>query len=277
MKLLLLLLVSSIFSCVFSFNINIINTPFDLGANMQGSSKAFRTLESDLYKSNININKINDIDTKTRHVTQIFDDVYINSWNNLNQEKISLQIGGDHSIAIPSIFAANSYCGLNQEVLGVLWIDAHADFNTIQTSITGNIHGVPVAVLCGHTLPIFAFGDYLDTNQFAYYGVRDVDSLEFDRMQEYDMSLFENVSEIKEWMNKFDKIHISFDLDCLDPKVFSSVNTPVDNGLQLDNIYEIFEEIKKNKKLLSADIVEYNPDKGKNNKVVIEIIEKMLV
>ena len=75
----------------------------------------------------------------------------------------------------------------NRQNLGVLWCDAHADFNTIQTSLSKNLHGVPVAVLCGHTLSTLSFGTYLDTSQFAYFGVRDVDDLEQDRMNEFEM------------------------------------------------------------------------------------------
>ena len=271
MKLILLL------TQVLGLNINIINTPFDKGANIKGSSKAFNTLKPTLFNSNLKINKINNIDCDSRHLTQIFDDVYINTWNNLNENKFTLQIGGDHSIAIPSIQAVNTYCGSNREILGVLWIDAHADFNTIQTSPSGNLHGVPVAVLCGHTLPSLSFGEPLDTTQFAYYGVRDIDSLEFNRIQEHNMLVANNFDEIKEWMRNYDKIHISFDMDSLDPSIFSSVNTPVNNGLKLEDIYPIFDFIKKSKKLISADLVEYNPLKGINNSLIVEILEKILV
>ena len=83
--------------------------------------------------------------------------------------------------------------------------------------------------------------------------------------------------EIKEWISYYDKIHISFDMDSLDPSIFSSVNTPVNNGLKLDDLYPIFNEIKKSNKLISADLVEYNPLKGVNNKIIIEILENMLL
>ena len=272
MKLILLLLTQ-----VFGYNINIINTPFDKGANIKGSSKAFNILKPSLFNSNLKINKINNIDCDGRHLTQIFDDIYFNTWNNLNQDKFTLQVGGDHSIAIPSIQAVNTFCGSNKEILGVLWIDAHSDFNTIQTSPSGNLHGVPVAVLCGHTLPSLSFGEPLDTSQFAYYGVRDIDSLEFIRIQEHNMLLANNFDEIKRWINNFDKIHISFDMDCLDPSIFSSVNTVVNNGLKLEDIYPIFDFIKNSNKLISADLVEYNPLKGVNNKLIIEILENMLI
>ena len=67
--------------------------------------------------------------------------------------------------------------------LGILWCDAHADFNTIKTSPTGNLHGTPVAVLCGHTLRSLMYGDILEPNQFAYFGLRDLDTLEFHKVK----------------------------------------------------------------------------------------------
>ena len=78
-------------------------------------------------------------------------------------------------------------------------------------------------------------------------------------------------------MNNFDRIHISFDMDSLDPSVFSSVNTPVYNGLELEEVYMVFDEIKKSNKLLSVDLVEYNPLQSINNEIIIEILEKMLL
>ena len=274
MKLLLFFL---LLNNVLGYNINIINTPFDRGANIKGSSNAFNILEPDIINSNLKIHKTETIETEQKHIRLVYNDIYMHSWKNLNSDKLTLQIGGDHSIAIPSIFAANTMCRLKKEKLGVLWIDAHADFNTMQTSPSGNLHGVPMAVLCGHTLPLLSFGESLDTEQFALYGVRDIDSLELNRIQDHNMLLANSFKEIKEWIEKFDKIHVSFDMDCLDPSIFSSVNTPVDNGLTLDDLYPIFNEIKKDNKLISADIVEYNPLKGINNMVIIEVLESMLI
>ena len=72
---------------------------------------------------------------------------------------------------------------MNDDILGVIWCDAHADFNTVETSPSGNLHGMPVSVLCGHTLPSLKFGKSIDTGRFAYYGLRDLDSKEFLRFQ----------------------------------------------------------------------------------------------
>ena len=110
MKLLFLLLAN-----VYAFNINIINTPFDRGANIKGSSNAFNILEPNLSVSNLNINKIENIESDKRHIRLVYNDIYMHTWKNLNEDKLSLQIGGDHSIAVPSIYAANTFCSLNKK------------------------------------------------------------------------------------------------------------------------------------------------------------------
>jgi len=259
-----------------AFNVNIISLPYDHGANKVGSRNAFNVLKDDLIESNIlKINEIIELEANYRHLRIELGKAYIESWKSLNSKKIPLLIGGDHTCAIPNIFASNGYCMANKEKLGVLWVDAHADFNTMQTSPSKNLHGVPVSVLCGHTLPILAFGEHLDPSQFLYYGLRDFDSLEFDRIQEYNMNILDNINNLEEWCKKYDKIHISFDMDSLDPSVFSSVNTPVKNGLTLENISYLFNHLKNTKKLQSMDIVEYNPDLKNQNEVIIKMLEDL--
>jgi arginase len=272
-----MLLLFLILNTVFSFNINIINTPFDRGANIKGSRYAFYILKNDIMNSNLNIKNVKNIECHDIHIRKVFTHIYRHTLFNLEDNKLSLQVGGDHSIAIPSIYASNNFCQENNKKLGIIWFDAHADFNTMNTSPSGNIHGVPISVLCGHTLPFLTFGEPLDTNQFAYYGIRDIDTLEFQRLQDYNMLILNNKEHLNEWIKNFDKIHISFDLDCLDPKIFWSINTPVENGLTFDDIYPFFEIIKESGKLQSVDLVEYNPLKGKNNNIIINILEKMLI
>ena len=159
--------------------------------------------------------------------------------------------------------------------MGVLWFDAHADFNTIETSPSGNIHGVPVAVLCGHTLNELSYGNSLEPSQFGYYGVRDIDSLEFNRFQYYNMNILDSEKDFTKWMRKFDKIHLSFDMDCLDPSIMSCVNTKVNNGLTMEKVRDKLKMIKDSNKLMSMDLVEYNPLLGDNSDVVEDILKTL--
>ena len=239
----------------FCFTFNAIKIPFDNGANMKGSSLAPDIIVDKLpFVDNIHEIK------HDRLVRNVLGEGFMCVWKSLNAGSFPIVIGGDHTVAISSVFAANEVCLSNKKKLGILWCDAHADFNTIETSLSKNLHGVPVAVLCGHTLPLLSFGTFLNTDQFAYYGVRDIDELEQERMEEFKMVTLKT-KEIEKWMAKFDKIHISFDIDCISSNFLQSVNTPVNDGPSPDDIKYIFRKIKESGKLFSLDVVEFNPTK----------------
>lgn len=261
---------------VYGLLVNVISLPYDNGANMKGSSNAFKTLKPDLLKNEkINIDKIYNIETNQGRPRIQFGNAFYKCWDSLNSGNMPFLIGGDHTCAISNIFASNEYSLYNKEKLGVLWIDAHADFNTMETSPSKNIHGMPVSILCGHTLNMLSFGNYLEPSQFLYYGLRDIDSLEFDRFQTYNMNILDVEQDLYEWASNYDKIHISFDLDALDPSIFKGVNTPVQNGLTKENIEYIFSYIKNTNKLQSLDLVEYNPQNSENNELILELLEKL--
>ena len=263
----------------YSMLINVVNMPFDKGANQRGSSKAYNAIKKDL--NDLKISKTHNIkNCDTKHYRNVLGDGFLACWNILNSNNLPLLIGGDHSCVVSSIFASNEYCIMNKEKMGVLWFDAHTDFNTMQTSPSGNIHGVPVSILCGHTLPLLTFGQYLDHTQFLYYGIRDIDSLEFMRFQEYNMNYIDYNSlissqlyELQNWMQNYDKIHLSFDMDCFDANDFTSVNTPVKNGPKKEDIMDLITIVKESNKLISMDLVEYNPTINKNNTLIIELLK----
>lgn len=256
-----------------SFMINRINIPFEKGANKIGSKNSPNLLKNEF--DFLYINK--DIDINPNNfVTNILYEGYRQTLLSLWDEKFPLTIGGDHTVAIGSIFAANEYCNWKHKRLGILWFDAHADFNTMETSPTKNLHGMPIAVLCGHTLHSLKMSDNLYPYQFAYIGLRDIDSLEFDRIQDYDMTILESQKEIDKWVDKYDAIHVSFDIDCLDPSVTNCVNTPVKNGKKAEEIKDIFKKIKDSNKLISADLVEYNANKDSNHTVIVDIMKSLL-
>tara|TARA_X000000368_G_scaffold418633_1_gene419114 strand:- start:2860 stop:3687 length:828 start_codon:yes stop_codon:yes gene_type:complete len=261
-------------------SVNVLNIPYDHGANILGSSKAYDILSPELNK--LKIEKIYNIKTKNRHIRDILSDGFFSSREILNKNNKPLLIGGDHTIAISNIAAANEFCKINNERLGVIWFDAHADFNTIETSPSKNIHGTPISILCGHTLPALNMCfDAMDPFQFNYYGLRDYDTLEFFRIQENNMKILEDDIDLHNVLCIYDKIHISFDLDCLDPLIFDKVNTKVNNGLQIQNVLNSLKLIKESNKLLSMDIVEYNPTLmsskisiEESNKIITSIIQK---
>ena len=259
--------------------VNIINMPYDNGANMKGSNQAYNILKKDL--DFMKIEKTYNVDAERGHLRAILGRGFMRVWDILNAEKFPLLIGGDHTCAISSIFAANEYCLMNNENLGVLWCDAHADCNNIETSLSGNLHGIPVSVLCGHTLPLLSFGKYLTTDQFCYYGIRSIDPPEQIKLKNNSMKALnyqEDCSnELKQWISNFDKIHLSFDMDCFDKQDFESVNTPVENGPSYENIMQTLKIVKESNKLVSMDLVEYNPTKIENNAPIVDVLKEIFI
>ena len=256
-----------------SFSINVISIPFDNGANIRGSRNAPKKIIQNLNDLPISSNSNIDVNQPVR---KFYSDTFFETWNILQKKNLPIILGGDHSVVVPGIFAINEFVSrFNREKLGILWMDAHADFNTMESSSSFNLHGMPVAILCHHTLPSLRFGFPVEPSQFAFYGVRDIDSLEFNRFQKYNMKIIDSETEIDEWINNFDKIHISFDIDCINPSEFDGVNTPVNKGKTIDEIKNLFNKIKKSKKLSSLDIVEYNPEKNTNVNIITDIVKEL--
>jgi len=185
-------------------------------------------------------------------------------------------IGGDHSISLGSI----SGVAKTNKNLGVVWIDAHADMNTDETTLTGNIHGMPLALLQGAGDPdmvdCFFKGRKINPKNVVIIGARDIDVREYDVIKElgvkvihYDDIIRKGMDNVLEEINDYldiEDIHISLDIDSINPNCAPGVSTPVKNGLDEDDVYKTFKFLFKNYFITSVDIVEYNPTYDKNNK-----------
>lgn len=236
----------------------LIQVPFDRFCNKLGSRHAPHLIRENIL-SNANTHIESHVFVSCEDFpTNIFAKVFDICKNSQANDSITVVLGGDHSCAIPSVFSSQSTCESKNMTLGVMWVDAHADFNTMQSSVTKNIHGMPVAVLCHHTMKSLTMGVKLDPSQFRYVGVRDVDPVEADRMEKYNMKIA-TLDEIPQWLETVDKVHVSWDIDSVDPSEISSVNTPVKEGLSCDMIKRLFSAIQKSNKLIALDVVEYNP------------------
>lgn len=258
-----------------SISFTLIQVPFDNFCNQPGSRHAPRLIREELLKNtNINLNSEELVECQD-FPTVVFDKVFDMCKTAQEKNDIPIIIGGDHSCAIPSVFSSQSTCVEKNMTLGVLWIDAHADFNTMECSESKNIHGMPVAILCHHTMPVLAMGEELKPSQFQYVGVRDIDLMESLRMKQYNMSVCEPDGLVS-WLDSVDKVHVSWDVDSIDPGEISSVNTPVGNGLSCDTVKKIFEAVRQSNKLIAIDIVEYNP-KGdaqfKDLSTIVDVID----
>lgn len=188
-----------------------------------------------------------------------------------------ITIGGDHSIALGSI----SGVALEKEI-GVIWIDAHGDMNTDEITMSGNIHGMPLALLQGYgdrdLVNCFYEGAKIESKNVVVLGARDLDYKEREFMEElgvkiisYDEVIHRGLEavleEIKDYL-QVDNVHISFDVDSIDPEFAPGVSTPVRNGFTPEEMFETFKFIFKNYFVTSVDIVEYNPVNDKNGKTM---------
>ena len=206
-----------------------------------------------------------------------------------------LVLGGDHSVAMGTVSGLVRSQASAGERLGVLWVDAHTDMNTPETSPSGNIHGMPLATLLGHGVPeLMAIGGEqpaLRPEDVVVIGARDVDpgEVEFVRqlgvrvisMSEIDTrGLARCVDEALEQITaNTSGIHLSFDLDGVDPRDAPGVGTPVPGGLGLRESHLICEKVSRTGKLVGMEMVELNPildHANKTGELAVWLIESAL-
>ena len=186
-----------------------------------------------------------------------------------------LILGGDHSIALGSIAGAAAFAKKSNKKLGVLYVDAHGDFNTPETSPTGNIHGQCLAASAGLGLPeltnLYFEGQKVDPKNICFVGVRDLDAGEKVLMKEAGVTVF-TMSDIERqgfaaivkqvtvfFKTHSDIIHVSFDMYVLDPMFAPGTGIPLPGGLTNREALLLMEEMAATGRVKSAEIVEVNP------------------
>jgi len=193
----------------------------------------------------------------------------------LDRDEFPLVLGGDHSMAIGTIAGIAAHCKKTDKRLGVIWIDAHADINTMETTPSGNIHGMPVAVSLGQgPKELTSIGGNfvkLQPHQLVYIGLRSVDEgeramirklkIETHTMSDLDKHgvhrlIMKAVTSLRA---KVDHLHVSFDLDSVDPMIASGVGTPVPGGLTYREAHLIMEAIADTGYMASMEVAEVNP------------------
>jgi arginase len=185
-------------------------------------------------------------------------------------------LGGDHSIAAGTVAGVSSYYRRKKKSIGLIWVDAHADMNTPDTTPSGNIHGMSLAILTGQGGPdelqsIAGFVPAVHPGNVCILGARDVDPPEKEIVKESGVRVF-TMSEIDErgMAACMDEalarvtsgtagFQLSFDLDAIDPLLAPGVGTPVAGGLTYREAHLVCEKIARSGKLLAAEFVELNP------------------
>ena len=207
----------------------------------------------------------------------------------LLQNEMPFIFGGDHSIALSTVAASFDVL---KEDMSLIWIDAHADMNTFETSITGNLHGMPLSSVFNLMNPIIKNTYVPNFDQIIYLGLRSIDDEERKILDKKDILYYEmkdmNKYGIYSVINEVTKktknnIHVSFDVDVLDPLLMQSTGTPVPYGMLMSQAYYLIDLLKENKTIRCVDFVEYNPlisDKkyGTNNSLTncLNLINKII-
>ncbi len=195
-------------------------------------------------------------------------------------------LGGDHCIAAGSISASLN----NHKNVGVIWMDAHGDFNDEKITPSGNMHGMPLSALCGlgPDSMVGSTDKRVNPKNVVIVGARSLDPEEKIKLKENGVNVF-SISDVHtmgmaETMNQAiriasegtDGIHLSFDMDALDPSEAPGVGTPVPNGLTLREAFIACEMLSKSEKLIAIDLVETNPLLDEKNRTGILAKELIL-
>jgi arginase len=209
----------------------------------------------------------------------------------LRNRVLPIWLGGDHSLSLGTVAGAAAYAQSAGRPLYVLWLDAHPDFNTLETTASGNLHGVPVAFFCG--LPGFdaLLGRPLDAHvrpwNVCMLGIRSVDPLEADLLREHNVRLHDMHAIAKYGISRLlqpflDEIaaehgllHVSFDVDFLDPEIAPGVGTRVPGGATARDAQRVMEMLHGSGLVTSLDIVEFNPfldEGGRTARLMVDLV-----
>lgn len=288
--------------------VEIIGVPLDLGANIRGANigpSAIRIagLKQKLLNLDHKVIDAGDLAVPVRESlpNSEYDTKFLGSirhvcMNLAEKVEASLQknhfpliIGGDHCVAIGTIAGASHYFRQKNQELGLIWIDAHADVNDPASSPTGNIHGMPLAVALGHGhKKLTAIGGpkpKIKPENVALIGIRNIDGKEkemlrksgirYYTMREIDeRGMFKVMKEAIALVTKnTGGVHLSFDIDGVDPLYAPGVSTPETGGLSLREAHLALEMLADTRKLCSAEFVELNPIMDQAHKSALLTVE----
>ena len=219
--------------------------------------------------------------------------VYTAIQQELKAGHLPIMLGGDHCLAIGSITAVAEHCRNTGKKLRVLWLDAHSDFNTAQATPSGNIHGMPVACLCGYGPEVLTrLGGSVPATTpdvFRQVGIRSVDYGEKELVRKanvgvYDMRRIDEdgmkrvMEQALDGVDDNTHLHVSFDVDFLDPSIAPGVGTTVRGGPTYREAQLCMEMISDSGRMASLDIVELNPAFDRRNataKLAVDLVESL--
>jgi arginase len=291
--------------------VTLIGAPTDIGASVRGASMGPEALRVAQIKERLQAHDLEVVDRGNltgpanpwlppvdgyRHLQEVV------RWNQAVHEAVYLELklgrlpillGGDHCLGIGSISAVARHCREQGKKMRVLWLDAHADFNTNQITPSGNIHGMPVACLCGHgpkeLIEIGGHVPAVSPKWIRQIGIRSVDAGEKRFVHEQDLEVFDmryidemgmrHTMEVAlATLDANTHLHVSFDVDFLEPDIAPGVGTTVPGGPTYREAQLCMEMIADTGRIASLDVVELNPALDLRNKTAelsVDLIESL--
>ena len=272
--------------------VTLVGAPTDIGAGSRGASMGPEALRVAQLQAMLESQGVEVVDRGNlngpgnpalppvngyRHLTEVA------TWSRLVHDAVLAELrsghlpillGGDHSLGIGSISAVARHCRERAKKLRVLWLDAHADFNTSALTPSGNVHGMPVAVLCGYgpaeLTQMSGACPALDAHSIRQIGIRSVDQGEKRFVHEVGLEVFdmryidevgmrETLQHALAGLDTETHLHVSFDVDFLDPEIAPGVDTVVPGGPSYREAQLCMEMIADTGQLASLDVMELNP------------------
>ena len=210
-----------------------------------------------------------------KEIARVCARLHLRALQSLDEGALPLVIGGDHSLAAGSVGASADFAAAQRGDIGLIWVDAHADMNTPQTTLSGNVHGMPLAALLGQEpMELARIGTAMPKvkpDKTVLIGIRNLDEAEKAQVRNAGVHIFT--------MKDVDKlgiatvmeraiaiatagtigIHVSFDLDVCDPAIAPGVGTPVKGGLNYREAHMVMELLADTGRIMAIDLVEINP------------------
>ena len=211
----------------------------------------------------------------------------------LSEGGLPIILGGDHSLALGSVAGAAAFAARADRPLFLLWLDAHSDFHTPLTTQTGNLHGTPVAYIAGRS-GFDAFPPFpkpIPASHICLYGIRSVDAAEHAALLDHDIEINDMrvldergvVAPLRQFLDLVRDaggiLHVSLDVDFLDPSIAPAVGTTVPGGATFREAHLVMELLHECGLVTSLDLVELNPfldERGRTAKLMVDLVGSLM-
>ena len=211
----------------------------------------------------------------------------------LSEGALPIILGGDHSLALGTVAGAAAHAARQGRPLFLLWLDAHSDFHTPMTTTSGNLHGTPVAYIAGRdgfdALP--PFPEPIPADRICLYGIRSVDPAEHAALLDHDIAINDMrvldehgiVAPLRLFLARVAEqqgmLHVSLDVDFLDPAIAPAVGTTVPGGITFREAHLVMELLHESSLVTSLDLVELNPfldDRGMTARLMVDLVGSLM-